>query len=99
MVLLFYVEDCQSFSPSKYRIVDVYTSIQADFRIEDDEQLDKYIEIYLYCCSYCPIYLRNPYLTHIIINMILCIENTEPRPTTTSKLPPVKNEGAQLIKN
>ena len=37
MVLLFYVGDCLVFIPYKDKIVEVYASLQADFKIEDDE--------------------------------------------------------------
>ena len=33
-VILFYVDDCLMFSPSKDKIDDVYTSLQADLNIE-----------------------------------------------------------------
>ena len=39
MVLLFYVDDFLMFIRSQYKIDDAYTSLQADFRIEDDREL------------------------------------------------------------
>ena len=34
MVLLFYVDDCLMFIPSKDKVCDVYASLQADFKIK-----------------------------------------------------------------
>ena len=45
MVLLFYVDDCLMFSPSKDKIDDVYASLQEYFNIEDDRYLNKYLVI------------------------------------------------------
>ena len=45
MVLLFYVDDCLMFSPSKDKIYEVYASLHADFKIEDDGELNKYLGI------------------------------------------------------
>ena len=36
------------FSPFKDKIDELYASIQADFNIEDDGDIKKYLEIYLY---------------------------------------------------
>ena len=43
MVLLFYVDDCLIFSPSKDKIDEVYTSLQAYFKTEDGGDINKYL--------------------------------------------------------
>ena len=43
MVLLFYVDECLMLSPSKDEIDEVYISLQSYFKIEDDEDLNKYL--------------------------------------------------------
>ena len=43
MVLLFYVDYCLIFSPFKDKIDNVYNDLQADYNIEDDGDLKKYI--------------------------------------------------------
>ena len=48
MVPLFYVDDCLMFSPSKGKIDEVYAYLQAYFKIEDDGDLNKYLEMELY---------------------------------------------------
>ena len=49
MVLLFYVDECLIFSPSKDRIDELYASIWLYFKIEYDGELNKYLEIELEC--------------------------------------------------
>ena len=36
IVLLFYVDDCLFFSPSKTKVDELYASLEAYFKIEDD---------------------------------------------------------------
>ena len=43
MVLLFYVDDCLMFSPSKDKTDEVYASLQAYFKIEDNGELNNYL--------------------------------------------------------
>ena len=45
MVLLFYVDDRLMFSPSKDKFDEVYAYLKADFKIEDDGDLNKYLGI------------------------------------------------------
>ena len=45
MVLLFYVDDCLMFSHSKDKIDEVHAFLQVDFKIEDYEDLNKYLGI------------------------------------------------------
>ena len=45
MVPLFYVNYCLIFSPYKDRIDKLYSSLQADFKIEGDRYINKYLEI------------------------------------------------------
>ena len=47
MDLLFYVYDCLMFTTSKNKIDDVYDFLQADFKIEYDGELNKYLGIEL----------------------------------------------------
>ena len=62
MILLFYVDHCLMFSPSKDKIDKLYASLQEYFRIEYDGDLNKYLGIYLECLPDVPIYLSQPYL-------------------------------------
>ena len=43
--ILFYVDDCLIFSPSKDKIDDIYAPLQVGFKIGDDEELNKYLVI------------------------------------------------------
>ena len=45
MVILFYVYYCLIFSPSNDKIDKVYAYLQADFKMEDDGDLNKYLGI------------------------------------------------------
>ena len=60
MVVLFYVDDYLMFSLSKGKIDEVYASLQADFNIEDNGELNKYVEIYLDRCLDGSIHMRHP---------------------------------------
>ena len=64
------------FSPSKDKIDEVYASLQAYFKIEDDGELNKYLCIELEFHPYGSNHLRKPYLTQIIPNMIPGMENS-----------------------
>ena len=44
MLLLFYVDDCLMFSPSKDKIDASYASLQEDFKVEDDGDLKNILE-------------------------------------------------------
>ena len=95
MVLLFYVRDCLMFSSSKDKIDEVYASLRGYFNIKDDEELNKYLGIDLYRRPDASIYLRQPYLTKIIPNMIPGMEKSSANPTHAVKPPVSKNDGAQ----
>ena len=43
MVPLFYADNCLMFIPYKDKMDELYTSIQAYFKIEDDGDLNKYL--------------------------------------------------------
>ena len=58
------------FSTSKDKIDELYASLQADFKIEDDGEFNKYLGIELDRRPYGSIHLIQPYLTQRIINMI-----------------------------
>ena len=87
MVLLFYVDDCLMFIPSKDKIDEVYDSLQEDFKIEDDGELNKYRGIDLDRHPYGSIHTSQTYLTQRIINMISDIEKSSAKPTPTVKTP------------
>ena len=70
MVIIFYVDDYLMFSPSKDKIYDVYASLQVDFNIEGDGELNKYPGIDFYQRPYGLTHLRKPYLTQRIINLV-----------------------------
>ena len=90
MVLLFYVYDCLIFSPSEYKMDEVYASIQAYFKIEDDGDPKKYLGIELDCRPYSSIYLRHPYLTQINPNMIPGTNKSSANPTPAVNPPKQK---------
>ena len=70
MVLLFYVDDCLIFNISKDKIDEVYSSLQAYLKIENDGGLNKYLRIDLDRRPDGSILMRQPYLTQRIINML-----------------------------
>ena len=70
MVLLFYVDECLMFSPSKYKIDGLYASLQEDFNLGSDVELNKYIGMDMDRHSDGSIYMRQPYLTQRILSMI-----------------------------
>ena len=47
VVILFYVYGCLTFIPSEDKIDYVYTSLRENFKIEDDGDINKYLEIEL----------------------------------------------------
>ena len=63
MVLLFYIDECLMLSPSKDKIYEVYASIRAYLKIEDDIEIKKYLGIDLDCLTYGLINIRQPYPT------------------------------------
>ena len=91
MVLLFYVDDCLMFIPSKDKIDEVYDSLQEYFNIEEDREHNKYLGIELDCCPYGSIYLKQPYLTQTILNMIIGIDRPSANSTPVVKLTLAKN--------
>ena len=99
MSILFYVDDCLIFVPSRDKIDEVCASLQAYFKIEDDGELNKYLGIDLDRCPDGSIHLRKPYLTQRILNMIPGMDKSRANPTPVVKSPLVKNEGYQERKN
>ena len=83
------------FSPSKDKIDQVNASLQSDFKIEDDEELNKYLVIDLYHFLDVLIHINQPYLTQRIINMIPGTGKSSANLTPVIKLPLAKIEGAQ----
>ena len=98
MVFLFYVYGCLIFSPSKDKINGVYASLQSDFKIEDDGELNKYIVIDLDCRPYGSIHIIQTYINQGIINIIPGMENSSNNPTPAFKPLLEKNEGTQMRK-
>ena len=82
----------------KDKIDEVYTSLQAYFKIEYYGELNKYIGIDLDRCPYGSIHLKQPCLTQIIINMIIGMDKSSAKPTPTVKPLLTKNEGVQARK-
>ena len=70
MILLFYVDDCLMFSPSKDKISKVYAYLQEYFKIEYYGELKRYIGIDLDFRPDVSMHLRQPYLTQNIFNII-----------------------------
>ena len=77
---------------------EVYASLQADLKIEDDGELNKYLRIYLDLRLDGYIHLWQTYLTQRILNMNPGMENSSAKPTPMVKPPPEKNLGAQSRK-
>ena len=99
MLLLFYVNYCPMFSPFKDKFDEDYASFQTDFNIEDDGELNKYLGISLDRRPDCSIYLSQPYVTKIILNIIPGMDKSRSKTTTTIKPSSAKNEGYQARKN
>ena len=74
MVLLFYVDDCLIFRPSKYKIDEVYASPQTYSKIEDDGYLNRYLGIELERFPDFSIHLMQTYQTQRILKIILGME-------------------------
>ena len=98
MVILFYVYDFLMFSTSKDKIDEVYASLQEDFNIEDDGELNNYLGIDLERRPDGSIHISRPYLTQIILIMIPVMDKSSANPTPAVKNPLAKNEGAQARK-
>ena len=87
------------FSPSKDKIDEVYPSLQTYFKIEDDGDLNNYLRMDMDLGPDVSIYLRQPYLTQIILNMITGMDKSSANPNLLVKPLLVKNERSQAIKN
>ena len=90
-VLLFYVDDCLMFSTSKDKIYELYASLQAYFKIEDNGEPEKYPGIDLYRHPDISIPLRQPYPTQRIINITPGMKKSSDKPTPVVKPPLAKN--------
>ena len=90
IILIFYVDDCLLFSLSKDKIDEVYASIQAYFKMEDDGDLNKYLGIELDFRPDVSIHIIQPYITQRILNMIPGMENPSTMPTPAVKPPLAK---------
>ena len=90
MVLLFYVDGCLLFSPSKDKIDGIYDSLQSGFNIEDDWEHNKYPIIEVYYRQNVSIHLRQPYITHRIINLIPGMDKSSDKSTSVVKPPIAK---------
>ena len=88
MFLLFYVDDCLLFIPSKDKIDEVYECIQENSKIKDDVELKKYLGIELDRLLYGFIHLSQPYLTQISLNRITGMGRSRSKPTPTVNPPP-----------
>ena len=87
MVLLFYVDDCLTFSPFKGENDEVYASIQADIKIEYYRELNTYIGIDMNHLSDSSIYLRYTYIIQLTINMIPGMDKSSAKSTPTFNPP------------
>ena len=76
MVPIFYVGNCLIFSPSKDKIDDVHSSLQEDFKIEDDGNIKKHLGVELYRLPDLSIHLSQPYLDQIIINRFVGMDKS-----------------------
>ena len=52
MVILFDVDDCLIFNPYMDKVYDVYISLRAYFKIEDNVEINKYLGIDMYRLPY-----------------------------------------------
>ena len=87
------------FSPSKDNIDDIYVSIHAYFKTEDDRVLKKYLGIESDRPPDGSIHLRQTYVIQRMINKTPGMENSSANLTHAVKPPIEKNEGAQMRKN
>ena len=85
MVLLSCVDDGLMFSTSKNEIDEVYASIQSDFNIEDAGVINKYFGIDLDLHPDASIYIRRPYPTQKILNMIPRMDKSSDQSTPAVK--------------
>ena len=92
MVPLFYVYYFLMFSPSKEKTDDLYASLQEYFKIKGDEELNKYIGIEKDRRPDLLIYIRQPYTTQRIINMIPGMDKSNANPTPATN-PPLEKLG------
>ena len=99
IILIFYIDDCLIFIPSKDKIDGLYDSLQAYCKIEDDVELNKYLGIKLERRLYSSIHMSQPYLTQRILNMIPVMYKSSARTTPMVKPPLAKKEGSQARKN
>ena len=98
MVLLFCVNDCLIFSPSKDNIVYFYDYLYSYFNIDTFGEINKYLGIRLDLHPCGSIHLRQPHITQMIINLIPGIENSGSNPNPFSKPPLASNKGDQTRK-
>ena len=89
------------FSPSRKRIDEVYASLWEDFKIEDNGELNNYIEVELDRRPHGSIHISQPYLIQRILKMIPGMERSSSKTTPVFNPPPTpaKNEGAQARNN
>ena len=78
------------FSLSKGKIDELYASLQSDFNIEDNGELNKYVEIYLDRCLDGSIHMSHPYLTQTLLNVITGMERSSAKPNPPSSTCPSK---------
>ena len=74
------------------------TSLQTQFKIKDDRELNKYMEMYLDHRPDRSIRLNPPYLTQRIINTIPGMDKYSDKPTTSVITTLVNNEGDKANK-
>ena len=87
------------FSPYKDKIDEVYASIQADFKIEDAGELNKFLGIDMDRQPDGSIHTSHTYLeTQRILNNIPGMDKSSANPTPTVKPHLEKNEGSQARK-
>ena len=65
-----YLDHCIIFIPSEDKIDYIYASLQEYYKIEDDEDLNRYNEIYLAWSLDGSIHISQPYISQSFINML-----------------------------
>ena len=86
------------FGPSKDKIDEVYASLRENFKIEDDGEITKYLEIELERRPYGSTHLGKHDLNQRILNMILGMDKSSAKPTLAVQHPRSKNKGSQARK-
>ena len=86
------------FGSSKDNIYNLYASLRADFKTEDDVELNKYFGLYMDRGPYGSIFLSHICLSQSIINIIPVVYKSTSKTIPAVNPPLARNEGAKTRK-